>query len=79
MIHVAGDEKSRKMLYRNIPEWNLMCRELVCQGSVSEDEIFDYVPKRRYQWSDTEWLDEKFNLEPGDEYPLDKELLLKLI
>ena len=77
MAHVSESRKAKDMLQPFIPEWNLFCWLLTEIGSVDEYEIYDHIPQKGYPWTN-HFLRTDRPLDTGDQYPLDKQLLIKL-
>ena len=79
MSYMIDSEVIDKELLSRIPEWNLFIRMLNRNTFVSDEEIENYIPKRHFQWAREEWLDPKhYALDSDDEYPLDKQILIRL-
>jgi hypothetical protein len=77
MAHVSESVEANNMLDTFTPEWNLWCWLLLYSSSISEDEIFDYVPNKGYNWT-SHYLRTDRPLDKDDEFPLDKQLLKRL-
>ena len=77
MSHAIKSWDAKMRLLPFMPDQNLYFWLLAHPEYVSQEEIDNFIPQRRNIWSSHEFYQDK-PLEDGDEYPLDKQLLIKL-
>ena len=76
MAHVSDSDKAIALLAHHVPLWNHFLWLLLYCPFVDDEEIHDYVPQEGYQWTGWELRTDR---PIDDEYPLDKQLLKKLV
>lgn len=77
MAHCADSWGVKQKLVSILPGWNYYLWLLMGRHYATQESIREFIPQRRNLWTSLEYYDDK-PLEEGDEYPLDKMLLIKL-